>query len=149
MVRFHVRDTKVVEIKPSILQGRPDKSPIHYFQFTIVSLQRRKKALPLCYQTQYFARSSRQVTNTLFSVYNRFSVATKKRFSTFISSHAFRNRISTEHYKVVLISTNSLINLQNTMKNFQTFERHSAVPRQILPVQPRPSPLQSLMCQPD
>ena len=136
-----MRDTKVVEIKPSILQGRPDKSPIHYFQFTIVSLQRLKKALPLCYQTQYFARSSRQVTNTLFSVYNRFSVATKKRFSTFISSHAFRNRISTEHYKVVLISTNSLINLQTYNEKFSNFWKAFCCPPSNLTCPATPLPL--------
>lgn len=85
-------------------------------QYTIFSLQSfrcsdEKRALPLCYQTQHFARSSRRVTNTPFLVYNRFSAATKK-FSTFLSSHSFGNRIPTEHYKVVLLSTNSLLNLQ-------------------------------------
>ena len=101
-------------------------------QYTIFSLQSfrcsdEKKALSLCYQTQHFARSSRRVTNTPFLVYNRSSAATKK-FSTFLSSHSFGNRIPTEHYKVVLISSNSLIIYKYTMKNFQTFERHSAVP---------------------
>lgn len=83
-------------------------------QYTIFSLQSfrcsdEKRALPLCYQTQHFARSSRRVTNTPFLVYNRFS------------SHSFGNRIPTEHYKVVLLSTNSLLNLQIYNEKFSNF----------------------------